>query len=320
MAYRFNPRSPFDANLRRIAGEQIEKAIRDLTDAEGDRHEGVHEARKRMKKLRGLLRLARAGAPRFAARENARFRDAARLLSGVRDRTALIEALDGLEKRFEGEVATESFAVVRTALELKRDEAQAALGQEGSHAAETVAALEEGRATVEDFRLPAKRQDAVLRRGLRANYARAQIDLDEALASGEATAFHDLRKRIKYLSMHFKLLEPAWPEALAPLRTEAEEAAEELGRDHDYAVLRTEMAADPESFGARADLDVVLALLDRHQSELRASAIYRCERLLQERPKAFAKRLQSLLALAGDEPDAAAPPEPPEAERRRAEA
>ncbi|ALN71318.1 CHAD domain-containing protein [Aureimonas sp. AU20] len=318
MAYRFNPRSPLDANLRRIAGEQIEKAIRDLTDEDGDRHESVHEARKRMKKLRGLLRLVRTGAPTYAAKENVRFRDAARLLSGVRDRTALIEALDGLEQRFAGDVETQSFAVVRTALELKRDSAQTALGDDGSHVAETVAALEEGRETAESFRLPPKRQEAVLRRGLRANYARAQADLGIALAKGEAEAFHDLRKRIKYLSMHFKLLEPAWPEALAPLRVEAETAAEELGRDHDYAVLRTEMAADPESFGARADLDVVLALLDRHQSELRASAIHRCERLLQEKPKAFAKRIQSLLALSGEEPNGAAPPEPPEAERRHA--
>ena len=319
MAYRFHPRSPLDANLRRIAGEQIEKAIRDLTDETGDRHEGVHEARKRMKKLRGLLRLVRSGAPGFTARENVRFRDAARLLSGVRDRTALIEALDGLERRFEGEVATESFAVVRTALELKREAAQAALDAEGSHTAETVAALEEGRAAVEGFHLPPKRQDTVLRRSLRANYARAVADLELAQASGEATAFHDLRKRVKYLSMHLKLLEPAWPEALAPLRVEAEQAGDELGRDHDYSVLRAEMAADPESFGARADLDVVLALLDRHQSELRASAVRRCERLLQEKPKAFAKRLQSLLALSADEPSEAAPPEPPEAARRRAE-
>jgi hypothetical protein len=42
MAYRFNPRSPLDANLRRIAGEQIDKAIRDLTDTQGDRNEGIH--------------------------------------------------------------------------------------------------------------------------------------------------------------------------------------------------------------------------------------------------------------------------------------
>lgn len=319
MAYRFNPRHLLDANLRRIAGEQIEKAIRDLTDREGDRHEGIHEARKRLKKLRGLLRLVRTGAPAFARNENVRYRDAARHLSGVRDRTALIEALDGLQERFHDEVETQSFAVVRTALELKREAAQEALGDGTEHLSQTLSALEEAKGAAEAFRLPAKRQDAILRRGLRANYARAVADLDTALSTGESEAFHDLRKRVKYLSMHFKLLEPAWPEALAPLREEAEQAAEELGRDHDYAVLRAEMAAEPESFGARADLDVVLALLDRHQSELRASAIRRCERLLAESPKAFAKRIQSLLALSADEPNGAAPPEPPEAERRRAE-
>ena len=318
MAYRFHPRASLDGNLRRVAAEQIDKAIRDLGEAREDRHEGIHEARKRLKKLRGLLRLVRTGAPGFAAAENARLRDAARLLSGVRDRAALIEAVDGLRERFSEEVETQSFAVVRTALELKRDAAEVALGDE-SHAGEVVAALEKARERTEGFALKGKRGRKVLRRGLRANYARARSDLALARRSGASHAFHDLRKRIKYLSMHLKLLEPAWPAALAPLREEAEQAAEELGRDHDYAVLRTEMAAEPASFGARPDLDVVLALLDRNQSELRASATARCERLLAETPKAFAERIEALLALAGARDGEDAPPEPPEAARRRAD-
>ena len=77
MAYRFNPRSPLDANLRRIAGEQIDKAIRDLTDTQGDRNEGIHEARKRMKKLRGLLRLVRTGGTPTCSASAPAVRDAA---------------------------------------------------------------------------------------------------------------------------------------------------------------------------------------------------------------------------------------------------
>ena len=52
MAYRIDPRVPVDAALRRAAQEQIDKAVRDLSGGEEERHEGVHEARKRFKKLR----------------------------------------------------------------------------------------------------------------------------------------------------------------------------------------------------------------------------------------------------------------------------
>ncbi len=58
------------------------------------------------------------------------------------------------------------------------------------------------------------------------------------------------------------------------------------------------------------DLDVVLALLSRHQAELRAEAAEVCGRLLAEKPDAFAARIARLWDLAAEAPDPAAPPEP----------
>ncbi|WP_090962199.1 CHAD domain-containing protein [Aureimonas phyllosphaerae] len=312
MAYRIDPRAPVDAAIRRAAQEQIDKAIRDLSGGEDGRHEAVHEARKRLKKLRGLVRLLREADPDFAKAENARYRDAGRTLSAVRDRTALIEALDGLEARFSGEVASSSFDVVRTALELKRQAAIEADGSAADSAAEALKGLKEGRARLDGLvfgRRAARNRERIVA-GIEANYRRGRRDLKAALASGHAEDFHDLRKRIKYLGMHLKLLEDLWPSALAPLREEADRAADALGRDHDYAVLHAEMLADPRSFGARVDLDVVLALLDRHQAELRAQAAETCGRLLAERPDAFAARISRLWTLAAEAPDPAAPPEP----------
>ncbi|WP_279479274.1 CHAD domain-containing protein [Aureimonas sp. SK2] len=312
MAYRFDPRIPVDASIRRAAQEQIDKAVRDLSDGEDNRHEAVHEARKRLKKLRGLVRLLRAAEPNFAAAENARYRDAGRTLSGVRDRTALIEALDGLEARFAGEVESPSFAVVRTALELKRQAAIEAQGSAEDVAAAAIRSLKEGRLALDALVLGRKagRNRGQVVSAIEANYRRGRRDLKTARRSGHAEDFHDLRKRIKYLGMHLKLLEDVWPAVIAPLREEADRAADALGRDHDYAVLHAEMLADPRSFGARADLDIVLALLDRHQTELRAEAAETCGRLLAETPEAFAARIARLWDLAAKAPDPAAPPEP----------
>ncbi|WP_168990595.1 CHAD domain-containing protein [Aureimonas flava] len=312
MAYRIDPRAPVDIALRRTAQKQIDKAVRDLSGGDEGRHEAVHEARKRLKKLRGLVRLLREADPSFAGAENARYREAGRTLSGVRDRTALIEALDGLEGRFAGEVDSPSFAVVRTALELKREAAVEAQGSARDVAAEALGSLEAGRSRLDALALGQGRRRNRVRvvAGVEANYRRARRDLAAARASNRAEDFHDLRKRIKYLGMHLKLLEGLWPAALAPLREEADRAAEALGRDHDYAVLHAEMLADPRSFGARADLDVVLALLDRHQAELRAEAAETCGRLLSDKPGAFAARIARLWQLAAKAPDPAAPAAP----------
>ena len=58
----------------------------------------MHEARKDMKKLRALLRLARGElGEEIFGRENACFRDAARELAGTRDADVMLETLDALD-------------------------------------------------------------------------------------------------------------------------------------------------------------------------------------------------------------------------------
>src|SRR5690606_34841505 len=112
-----------------VAEEQIDKARRELAAPKPgeDRHEAIHDARKRFKKLRALMLLARSGDAGFARTENARFRDAARALSGARDRTALIESLDALALHVPAGLSTDAasaaFAALRAELEAKRQKA-----------------------------------------------------------------------------------------------------------------------------------------------------------------------------------------------------
>jgi hypothetical protein len=73
--------------IRRIAAGRAGHARDQLGAARnGSFAAGVHEARKDMKKLRSALRLVRDGIGEKAyRRENHRYRDAARRLSGIRD-------------------------------------------------------------------------------------------------------------------------------------------------------------------------------------------------------------------------------------------
>ncbi|HJL46216.1 MAG TPA: CHAD domain-containing protein, partial [Polyangiaceae bacterium LLY-WYZ-15_(1-7)] len=94
MSFALEADEPVEGAVRRVAREQLEKALDEakspvIADA-------VHDLRKRAKKVRALLRLVRKAAPELYARENARVRDAQGLLSSFRDAAALVETFDEL--------------------------------------------------------------------------------------------------------------------------------------------------------------------------------------------------------------------------------
>ncbi|NDV88893.1 CHAD domain-containing protein [Aurantimonas aggregata] len=296
MAYRFDPAAPLDAEFRRIAGEQIHKAEHELADEAGDRHEAVHDVRKRLKKLRGLIRLVRDARPKFYVEENARFRDMARALSGVRDRAALVESLDALEAHYKDEGAAKAFEPIRQHLVAQRE---AAAGGDLAPAIEaTLRSLAEARSRLDAFAVGKKNKAgdaaAIVASGFARIVGQARDEIRDAVKRGEATTFHDLRKRAKYHSMHLKLLGPLWPEAMAPLENTAKTLGDDLGLDHDYAVLRAEMEAAPDDFGPQDGQAVVLALMQRRQAELRQVSLDAAQRLFADDASAAEQRISRL--------------------------
>ena len=90
MPYRFKPAEAVSEAVKRIVSEEIESSVEGLASPSPEnRDRAVHQARKSIKKIRGLLRLLR---PRLGAtfrRENKRFRRLGRDLSQLRDAAAL---------------------------------------------------------------------------------------------------------------------------------------------------------------------------------------------------------------------------------------
>ena len=94
--YKFDPKGEApDAAFRAIAIDQLDEALSDLDTPDSSDRSAVHEARRRTKKLRGLLRLVRAGFDDFD-QENVALRDAAGVLSHLRDREVQHETLAAL--------------------------------------------------------------------------------------------------------------------------------------------------------------------------------------------------------------------------------
>jgi CHAD domain-containing protein len=280
-AYKLRQGRPLPDELRRAARGRIDHALDELhgkTDSTPE--EAVHEARKDMKKLRALLRLARGelGEETFA-RENACFRDAARELAGTRDADVMLETLDGLElpAEFGGEL--------RKAVQAERQGAGPDDRQAAARGA--TAMLKEARKRVDDWPLERDSFDA-LSDGLERTYRRGRRALRAAREEPTAEALHDWRKRVKDLWHHQTLLRELWPPVMRAVGDDAHELSDRLGDDHDLVVLaawvRGHLEADPEFTEA----------VIRRRGELQDEAFAVGARLFAEKPSAYGRRMEQL--------------------------
>ncbi len=128
MSYRFQEHETVPDGVKRIALEQIDKAL-ELTTAGSkagkNLDKAIHDTRVSCKKLRGLLRLVRFGLDDETFKsENVYYRDVNRSLSSVRDTAALVETLDKLIERFADQLAEPAFQTMRKSLTRSRNKAQ----------------------------------------------------------------------------------------------------------------------------------------------------------------------------------------------------
>ena len=284
--YRWQPGNAADDELRRIAAGQVESGLDDLAD--DDRHRAVHSVRKRGKKVRAVLRLVRGSAPALYRRENRALRDAMRRLSDDRDAGVAVETFDDLLASVGADAVPADLAPVRAALVDRRG---AVLGAElDQRLAAVQADLADARERIAGWEVDGEGFE-VVQGGLTRTYGRARDRLDDAYEEASSEAFHLWRKRVKYHRYHVRLLQDLWPGMLRARRRELHELTDLLGDDHDLAVLRHDLVADPDRYGGVEPVATVCALLDRRRAELQAAAEPLGRRCFAEPPHAFVDRL-----------------------------
>jgi CHAD domain-containing protein len=290
VAYRFRSGEAVDHAVRRICLEQLDKAADDVSGGASDVHEGVHQARKRFKRVRAALRLVRPALGETYATENAWFRDEARDLSLLRDASALVETVDRLGETFAHQ-ADEAFVLrVREALVERR----VLLAGEESDIDDQVAELSRrfggARERIAGWTLDAQGFDAI-GPGFEKTYARGRRAVMTAYADPTAEHFHELRKRAKYHRYHLQVLVPVWPTVLKPFLRAAHDLTDLLGENQDLNVMRQALLGEPELLGRDRDAQVLLGLIDRRQSELQSRAEPLAHRVFAEKPAAATSRL-----------------------------
>lgn len=288
MAYRFKlDDASVGEGVRRIAVEQIDKAIEELDDASLDARLTVHQVRKRCKKLRGVVRLIRPAFPDYS-RENATYRDAARELSFLRDTEALIETYDRVTGLYEAQIDRQAFASIRRRLTLRQKEAEARddLADRLDAFRETMV---EAKVRALRWSLEGNGADAIAG-GLADTYGRARKAMKAARRKPSAEAFHEWRKRIKYHGYHARLLTPAWEGPIAAHHAAADALGKTLGAHHDLDVFTQALADEPDAYGRTGDIEVFVALMDERRKGLEAEAFDIGERLLCEPADALSDR------------------------------
>jgi CHAD domain-containing protein len=291
MGYRLEEREGMAGGVRRIAREELGKAIDQLEGrAAGDPDEAVHDARKRLKKARSALRLVRYDVGNAVRRrENQVMRDAARSLSGVRDAQVLLETLDALatESR-EPSLPADAVRALRRSLEQRRER----LREERAAAAPVAAAELAGvLERVTEWPLDDEGFEAA-RSGLQRVQRRGRRAMAAALESGDDESWHEWRKRAKDLWYCMRILEPVAPGPVGALVEDAGELSDLLGEDHDLATLDDAVAEHGGEIGDPS-ARLLREAVARRREDLRRRALPIGMRLYGEKPGAFARRIAS---------------------------
>jgi CHAD domain-containing protein len=290
--YRLRRKESPIAGIRRVAEGRAEDALEQLHDGvERNPEAAVHEARKDLKKLRSVLRMVRHDVGDDAyRRENVRFRDAGRALSGARDAQVKLETLSALRERFGERFAEDELALFAHALEAER-ERLADLDGDALAIDRAVGGIQAGREAIADWPLHAD-DWSLIAPGLKRSYRRGRNRCADVRSEATDEAVHEWRKRVKDLWYHLRLVRNANDSVLGEAADQAHDLSDLLGDHHDLAVLRDDAIERRELFADGA-LEKLLASISERQDELTADALALAERVYAEKPKAFERRLRS---------------------------
>lgn len=294
MTFYIQNRESLAEGVRRIANEQIEKALFQLTDSVHEApSEAVHDVRKRLKEMRALLRLIRDEiGHEVYKREDTCFRDMGRRLANVRDAQVRVETLDGLLQYCGDAIAPDAFTDIRQAMTDYHQSACHYLLKEEETIIDVLTELKLAQERIVNW--PFKHKGwAAIGGGLKRVYKRGYQRMAVALQAPTVENLHNWRKRVKYLRYQIQLLRQLWPNYFNDYEKYLHELTDYLGNDHDLAALKQFILSKPQLIQDSENLEPLLALITQRQQKLQTSAKQLGQRLYVEKPKIFVHRFEA---------------------------
>lgn len=289
MPYALLHGEPVGDGVRRILIEQADRAIAQLADSKQKASKRVHDARKRFKEIRAVLRLIRKPLGATFGIENTWFRDAGRELADVRDTEALVEAITKLRENSRSLALRPLLARVRRMLVKRRDAAIAAdIDARIANLLEQLPAAKARLSSIDTL----EDRFATIGAGLQRVYALGRTAFRRASVNPTVEEVHEWRKRVKDHWYHVQLLREVWPEIMKPYGDVMAELSSALGDRHDLDVLRALIDREPSLFGSGRSVHRLVTAIDARRRELLASALVIGSRVYAEDPRSWRARVR----------------------------
>jgi hypothetical protein len=291
VAYQLTIGRPLEEELRRIADGQLAAALHEIrTHPNKKRREAIGAARRHVKRVRALLRLAHPGLHGVGAATRRHLRCVNLMFGPVSDATAIAATWAEIAQRYRHLLPRHALAVLRVELERQRVVADHWAGCDPVlRTAARMLSIE--RKKVTDWRLT-RSGFAAIAPGLEENVRAARRAMKRCQTEPDFENYHLWRSYVKTWWLQVRLLQERCGDGLAVDRERLELLDGVLGQCHDCAMLEKAV----RSFTAlpRQELARCLRVLHTHQAALRARAQELGRQIHVEHPRPFVRRVKSL--------------------------
>lgn len=262
MAYRFKKDEGIPQAVRRVYAEELSWAVGQLTKSK-KRAQAIHETRKSIKKIRGLLSLLGSS----DRQQDRYFRDAGRLLSEERDNAVMLQVFDQLAAQHP-QLDAATVKEIHNALQRAERRVRVTNGA-------AVELLKQAPAVVCGELSP-----ETLGNAMEKTYRRGRKALKRAQKEHNAEGLHDFRKQVKQHWYHLRLMAGDGTEKR---QGALDELATVLGDENNLSVLRERLKSEAETTRDRLQTKEFIALIDQEMQALRARVLAAGEKLYAEK-------------------------------------
>ena len=291
MSFELHHRKHIDDQLTAIVRRQLRNTAHGLATSEGSQfRSAVHESRKRLKKVRAVAAILIQAGAKLPRRDRKRLKSVARVLSRVRDSTAIIDTFDRVRRRYPKQLPEHTYGLLRRGLVAARDQSVARAQRDGV-VTEAAERLKKTRKSARTWTSPSIKWSGMT--GIvAASYRRSRNAMNRARATGQSATLHRWRKELKTFWYQLRLAGPLMT-GIAPLLADLNRLETELGDDHNLVVLAATLRGCRDLRSMRAEIRQIDRLAGRMRQALRRRAFGLGRRLHARKPKAFARRLRA---------------------------
>jgi CHAD domain-containing protein len=292
VGFRLKSGQAISSEVRRIVLKQLDLATSELKkigDPESD--EAIHDARRRVKKVRAVIRLVRPVLDKeYRVGLDPDLRRVSRMLAPVADGQGVIDTLNQLARRYRRTLPRNAVAALRADL-IERERRIDAKAASKHVLQKATRALRAQRQQIKDWQLKEEGFEAIAP-GLKESIRRARDAMTLAWARPTARHFHEWRRYVKDNWFHVRLLEAHCGNHLVPIQRRLEALDGLLGEYHNLVLLREVLVEDNTL--SPIDRGHCLRVVAKYQQALRQHAQILGIRTYSEKPRRFVQRVRRL--------------------------